>query len=200
MPEPHIRDDADERGYMGIFVPARDQVETQSLYVRFPVPLVHMMYEIVNDPREVYRGSTAAFMRHAVYEMLYQHLERRRGDRGNPEILGYMKQQQILRRRAFETFGREGQETALRSLEQFLTSAMDIGAAMDIHQHVLDIYSMIKESPNETWSLSLKSLVSKSAPIHRAVDFLVRKWQNSEDSWKREQATKWEQWWQSLED
>jgi len=198
VPEPHIREDADERGYLGVFQGAEDASETQTQYIRLPVDIMHLIYQIVNNPEEVYAGNAAAFCRHAVYELLFAHFERRKGRREAPQIVQYLRQIELAREQTWEMHAVRGLKEFLRGMSMFLAQAIEHKNVMDVHRKLDGFNRLLLQSTSDTWSAQFRSLLRADPVITKAVNLLVDKWTDSEDSWKRQQQEQWSSWLQGL--
>lgn len=198
VPEPHIREDADERGYLGVFQGAEDASETQTQYIRLPVDVMHLIYQIVNNPEEVYAGNAAAFCRHAVYELLFAHFERRKGRREAPQIVQYLRQIELAREQTWEMHAVRGLKEFLRGMSMFLAQAIEHKNVMDVHRKLDGFNRLLLQSTSDTWSAQFRSLLRADPVITKAVNLLVDKWTDSEDSWKRTQQENWSSWLQGL--
>lgn len=198
VPEPHVREGADDRGYMGVFQDAKDAAETQTQYVRLPTDIMHLIYQIVNDPQEVYGGNAAAFARHAIYELLYVHFERRQGKRSAPHIVQYLRQTELAREQAWEMHSVRGLKEFIRGMTLFLAQAIEHKNVMDVHRKLSGFNTLLQQSTSDTWTSEFKGLLRGDAVVTAAVNLLVKEWTESEDAWKRQQQEHWSSWLQGL--
>lgn len=199
-PKPHAREDADERGYMGVFQDAKDAAETQTQYVRLPTDIMHLIYQIVNDPQEVYGGNAAAFARHAIYELIYVHFERRQGKRNAPHIVQYLRQTELAREQAWEMHSVRGLKEFVRGMTLFLAQAIEHKNVMDVQRKLEGFSTLLQRSTSDTWTSEFQALLRGDAVITAAVNLLVREWTESEDAWKRQQQERWSSWLQGLKE
>jgi len=200
VPPPHIREDANERGYMGTFQDSKEAAETQTQYVRLPVDIMRLVYQIVNDPQEVYGGNAAAFFRHAAYELIYAHYERRLGKRNAPQIVQYLRQVELAREHAWEMHAVRGLKDFIRGFTMFLAQAIEHRNSMDVHRKLDGLATLMQKSKSDTWTAEFKGLIRHDSTIRAAVNFLTREWTDSEDRWKRKQQERWSAWLQGLEE
>lgn len=185
---------------MGTFQDARDAAETQTQYVRLPVDIMRLIYQIVNDPQEPYSGNVAAYFRHAAYELTYAHYERRLGKRNVPQIVQYLRQVELAREHAWEMYAVRGLKEFIRGFTMFLAQALEHRNAMDIHRKLDGLNNLMQRSKSDTWTAEFKGLLRHDAVVTAAVNFLVNEWTESEDVWKRQQQERWSSWLQGLKE
>lgn len=198
LPEPHVRDDSDERGYIGIYETAADIAESRSVWTRVPTALYSLICQIATDPEEVYAGSVGAFIRHAIFELLYVHYERRMGRRGIPEIVQYLRQMELTRGLAWEMYATRGLKDLTRALTTRLAQCIEAESAMDIDRTLDDFNRLLQGSTSDTYSAQFKQLLRSDSVIVKAINLLVAKWTDSEDVLKRQKQEKWSSWLQGL--
>jgi hypothetical protein len=197
VPEPHIRPDAADRGYTGI-MPEREVETSKVISFRLSNRMMEQLYAILGDERFPYGRNPANFFRHATYELLYVCYMLMLGERGAPETIQFMESQRMLKKNAFIAAQVLDMAANFHSDEVFLVHAVERGTTMEIHRHLEDIATLYADSPSETWRLEYQGLIARSAAVQAAINHVVHTWTGHKDSWKREQAARWESWWAAV--
>jgi hypothetical protein len=197
VPEPHIRPDAGDRGYSGI-MPEREVETSKVMSFRLSNRMIEYLYGIVGDDIFPYGRNPANFFRHAVYELLWVCFMIKQGERGVPETLQFMESQRMLKKNSFIAAQILDMAAMFRSEEIFLVHAVEVGQSAEINRHLEDIAELYTKSASETWKLEYQGLIGRSAAVQAAINHIIQAWTGHKDTWKRQQATRWESWWASM--
>ena len=198
LPAPHIDSQAAlNRGYVGLST-EQEVNDSTGIFVRIPNRVLERLYNIISDERFPYRRNTQAFVRHAIYELLWAIYLTLEDEEGAPETVQYLKSQQMLKKSAFRSGLILEQAANFRSDEVFLAHAVERGQTMEVHQRLDDIAGLYSSSPSETWRIDYQGLISRSAAVQKAVKHVIEAWTGHKDTTKRQQASRWESWWASM--
>lgn len=200
LPPPHMDEEAMGQGWLGadVYGSREESAESQSMYCRFPIPAMEMMRDICLELSDIYQGNISAFIRHAVYELLWLHLQRRNNEGKDPASLRWLANIRALRHWAFSLDSERQQLKFLQSLEEHLAKAVHLKLINQVNTNLSELREMLSWKQSEAGLHEFRLAVGKSEVIGSAIDAVVKAWARSESKHEQKEAQEWEAWWDNL--